>query len=475
MFSMNVWAGSIAAASASSSDNEPPCIRDNQVEPSTWFEGCDVAAVSAEASADEPPCMCENQVEPSTWFEGCDVAVVSAEASADGRPFIWKNRDEPNNWMQGVRYYQAKDPEIGGYTSVVERKPLTRLVIPSGGVNECGFGISLTTVYSGNLIREILNANHILMRHALEECKTVEDFENLLNSWGSRKRSRIINANIAIIDAYGGAAMYEAYTEVVGGPVIYEKFDANEATDEDGNFIGFVNRTNSNQWYQTSGEERRWRAYEMMCEMVAEGRLSYRNVMQEVAKDVCGDVPKDDDLESFDTWHCISRAITNLALVIHGVAPGQDPRLNTFWIILGEPSVGVATPFFPYAHNIPYLARAGRITGSCPLNLAIVYRELHLYSNNGFDLIPISFLDFIPIDYTINYSELLKVQEYSIPIEDTIFEKTEEYLAEMEAEPERITSPNLYQFSKYCAKYAYRNYTYESADYYPWEFDPGEA
>ena len=393
----------------------------------------------------------------SLW--ACDVAVISGLVSLDGRPFIWKNRDEPFNWIQGVQYYKAKHPEIGGNIRVMQRNPLTGSVIPSGGVNDVGFAVTNTTVYDPNLINEFFNKNVVLTKHALEKCETVEDFEALLNSWDSSS----ISGNFAVIDAHGGAALFEAYTEQgVGGPITYEKFDANQATDEDGSFIGFVNRTNSHQWIEhKNDDERERRAHEIMTMMVNKGRLSHRNVMQEVAKDVCCDAEKE-NLESFDTRLCISRARTRLALVVHGVAPEEDPRLCTFWITLGEPSAGVSVPLFSYPGHIPRYAQA-YYSGVSRLNLAIVYRELHLYDNNGFGP--------IPLDRTINYSKLLEVQEYSIPIEDIIFDKTEEYLAHMRVDPEQTTKNNLDSFSEYCARFALKNYIRESVNYYGWNFE----
>lgn len=404
----------------------------------------------------------------------CDVAVVSASASSNGRPFIWKNRSDSTDWRQEVKFYKSKNQDAGGSVRVIAK--MVTITIPSGGVNESGFAIANTLVYEDSQIKNILNSNTPLIRIALEECTTLEDFENILDHWHERPliTSRILSGNFVVIDAFGGAALYEILSiNGFGHAIFYEKFDANEATDEEGNFIGFVNRTNTNQFMtngETGDEDRLESAYNIMLDMQQNNRLNYRNMMQELAKDVCGDEEKDDC--EFSTESCISRAVVNLALVVDGVATGMDARLCTLWITLGEPSIGVSTPFFAYAKKIPFYAWADTLlfncipvdlTHSCLLNLAIVQKELDLYSNNGFA--------FITSDLSINYCKLLELQKWTIPIEDYIIEKTEDFLSDMEVDPSLITKKNLFEFSHYCAKFNFLNYTHRTINYFNWEYN----
>ncbi len=60
------------------------------------------------------------------------------------------------------------------------------------------------------------------MKRALETCKTVADFEALLEATNATGRST--TANYGVIDALGGAAMFET------GPNTFSKFDANDET-----------------------------------------------------------------------------------------------------------------------------------------------------------------------------------------------------------------------------------------------------
>jgi len=115
-------------------------------------------------------------------------------------------------------------------------------VINGAGVNDAGFTISNTTVSNYNIFAEATNSNIALVNYAITRCKTLEDFENILNNWHKIKKFSTINSNFAVLDANGKPAMYEAYTPIQGAKVIWEKFDPDEAYDED----GFVNsRPNS--------------------------------------------------------------------------------------------------------------------------------------------------------------------------------------------------------------------------------------
>jgi len=69
------------------------------------------------------------------------------------------------------------------------------------------------------------------------------EFEELLNNWHTIQRFSTVHGNFALVDNDGGAAMYEVYAPIQGARVRWEKFDANSAVDDRGNFIGFVVRT----------------------------------------------------------------------------------------------------------------------------------------------------------------------------------------------------------------------------------------
>ncbi|MBF0227214.1 MAG: hypothetical protein HQK76_17345 [Desulfobacterales bacterium] len=417
-----------------------------------------------------------------SYSSACDIGVVSAAKSATGRPFIWKNRDHDMGWQQEIKYYKAKDAKVGGSLRIIDRTTLAE--VSSGGVNESGFAICNTTVYEADPLHELFaNANTDLLAKALERCITVSDFDNYLATWHteSENKTKVISGNFVVIDAHGGAALYEAYTgegfSAYGAQIMVNKFDANTVAE------GFVVRTNSHQWINLKGDnDREIRAYNLFLSLSQTNRLSYRNVLIEVAKDICGDKAKTDPT-NVETSTCISRYMTNLAVVVDGVKNGDDPRLTTFWCNLGEPSVGVATPHFPSAQKISFFAWADNFYWeyiprnfgpSCLLNQAINNMELTLYDNNIgtiiFDWDNILNSEVIDMDTTINYTQLLTVQKWTIPLENSVINKTEEYLNNLRQNPNFISADSLYKFSNYACEYTYRNYLAGSSNFYQWNY-----
>lgn len=441
----------------------------------------------------------------------CDVVVVSARASTTGRPFIWKSRDCSANWHQEIKYYPALTTKAGPYIMVNSFDDAAQFNNgtpdnPSGGVNQAGFGISCTSVYEDfNPFHEIININTDLIRHALQECATLADWENLLKNFHKSHWGKVISGNFVVIDANGGAALYECYTGLVFAgfhPMNFRKFDANNGkvtafngtlsfttTEDPGtgtNFIGFFARANSNSYITFNyGEERRWRMEELLEDLAASGRLNYRNNMVEVIKDVNGkqvdaygnQLDPSKFLDNYSTTYCISRAATRLSMLVDGVAPGGNPLQSVFWCALGEPSASVFLPYFVYAGGVSPLAYVDDIdidgtqydlNDNSLLARAANARETFeglLYETNTGDLV------MGMEDKTMNKYELSKIQSWSFHIEEYIFQKTEEFMADMTEHPSYITPENLRSFSDYCVHYAYSNYLEGSADTYAWNFD----
>lgn len=103
------------------------------------------------------------------------------------------------------------------------------------GTNAAGFSIMNTQSY--NLVElkpgeERGEANGRVMRRALEVCATVKDFRQFLDTLS---KPSLIEANFGVIDAKGGAAMFEVdYYE-------YVMYDANNPKDAP---CGYIARTN---------------------------------------------------------------------------------------------------------------------------------------------------------------------------------------------------------------------------------------
>jgi len=439
----------------------------------------------------------------------CDITVVSAQASSTGRPFIWKNFDSSANWQQQLKYFSAISDAPGGCLVAHRYENLIELltgspVTPSAGVNEAGFAIASTSVYEEyNIVHTLTDLSSDLVMEALQQCVTVADFDALLAAWPQTHYDSAVSANVAVIDAHGGAAMYELFTGYLTSgymPIQYKKYDANTGSikekivnyndyteqfteSTDANFCGFYVRTNYNDYCPWNvGQDRRTRAEELLGAMAAQNRLNYRTVMREVAKDVNGkQVAGDSSDTNYSTMYCLSRSCTRLGVVIDGVAAGGDPRLSVFWCALGEPSIATFVPYFAAARHVSFLAYADSVDAlgnyldtSAASFFCIAederetYHEL-IYSSNRGDT------TFGMYDNYINKIELTKVQQWAFAIEDNILEGTQLFLSVLRDYPGLITQQGLRHFADYCAAYAYINYTAGSSLNLVWNYDPTAA
>ena len=163
----------------------------------------------------------------SVVSEACTSAIVSAARSGTGRPLMWKHRDTgaDNNFLARV---EPGDSTIG-YVALFNGGD-SLLTEAWTGMNDAGFAIMNTASY--NLMPDtaaLKDREGVMMRTALERCRNVEDFEQLLRQW---PRPMGVQANFGVIDAEGGAAYFE--TDDYG----WTRFDVADSPD------GYIIRTN---------------------------------------------------------------------------------------------------------------------------------------------------------------------------------------------------------------------------------------
>ena len=437
----------------------------------------------------------------------CDVAVVSGKYTTDGRPVLWKNFDCSAAWAQQVIYFPAKNPKAGDYFMLYHHDDLMELinnspVMPQSGANEAGFAVSVAAVYEDLApLHESGNLNTDLVQDAVEQCATLEDFESLLKTWPSTHRNHAISANFVVVDAHGGAALYECYTGTYSFGLMYiqyRKYDANtgKVTDDKGKTImeapanhpGFINRTNLNHyvWYN-SGVDRYLRAQDLLTDLAAGNRLNAQSLMQVVSKDVVGRQAYGNSASNYSTTYCISRNQTRSGTVFQGVAAGDDPLKSVYWTALGEPSIAVYVPHMIGARSVSEYAYMDKIGSDGTMQdlsdnslLTIAEDKLEISagihtSNRG------SVLTGVYNKY-IDKTALANVQQWTIPLENTVIDKTDEFISQLDSDPALLTQQNLQAFTSYCGKYIYENYIASSAEAVPWTFsliaeppvEPGE-
>ena len=134
---------------------------------------------------------------------GCTSAIVSGKASVTGKPFIWKHRDTgtEHNFIEKVE-------KPGQITYIALFNGGDSLLRDAWmGMNEAGFMIMNTASY--NLAPDtakFVDQEGAVMRRALETCRTLSDFRNLLDTL---PRPMGVQANFGVLDRSGAGGYFE--------------------------------------------------------------------------------------------------------------------------------------------------------------------------------------------------------------------------------------------------------------------------
>ena len=276
--------------------------------------------------------------------EACTSAIVSGKLTANGRPLMWKNRDT-NDLNNRVERIMAHDG-LMEFVALFDARDLQDTAAWMG-FNEAGFAIMNTASYNLNGNDDVKNMDREgeLMRYALERCKTVDDFESLLNSL---PKPLGVEANFGVIDALGNGGYFET------GNYKYVKFDLADAQD------GILMRTN----YSYSGEKDKGMGYvreknekTLLAPHIAAQDITPAVFTEELSRTFYNSLIGKDYTRSGDTWivdqDFIPRRISTASVVIEGIVPGENPRLTTMWIALGYPPCAEVFPVWVGEEGVP--------------------------------------------------------------------------------------------------------------------------
>jgi len=295
----------------------------------------------------------------------CTTAIVSGKFTPDGRPLLFKHRDS-NKFQNKLMFFtDGKYPYIGLVNS--EDSLGTQVW---AGFNSAGFAIMNAASYNLNVndTTHIKDREGFLMKKALQNCATLEDFEKLLREL---PKPLGVEANFGVIDAQGGAAYYET------GNFTYVKFDANDPKIAP---FGYIIRTN----YSFTGQQNKGYGYiryltaeELFYNAAAVNDLTVDYIIKHVSRSLRHSLLKTDLAESLPrnskTPHFviledyIPRFSSVSSVVIQGVKKGESPSLTTMWTILGFPLSSVAVPtWISGGEKLPTVLTADK-TGNAPL------------------------------------------------------------------------------------------------------------
>ena len=190
------------------------------------------------------------------------------------------------------------------------------------GVNDAGFCIMNTAAYNfkdDDVPVEQMDREGIVMYGALGLCATVDEFEAYLNSlpqpWG-------VETNFGVMDAFGGAAYFEANNH---------RYVRHNVEDTPDGYLVVTNWCESGRPEDRKGVDRREKAEELLRE--------YR----------CGE--GESCVYAEELFNRISRSgkpilrnITSASVVFEGVSAGMAPGHTVMWTVLGYPAAAVAVP-----------------------------------------------------------------------------------------------------------------------------------
>lgn len=278
-------------------------------------------------------------------LSACTSAVVSGKVTPDGRPLLWKNRD--TDFMRNhIDYVKGEKYDF----IAVVNSDNAYLKEAWMGTNSAGFALMNTQSY--NLVdvkdgEERGAANGRIIYRALEVCATVEDFCHFLDTIS---KPSYIEANLGVIDAKGGAVMFEVDYQT------YIMYDANNPKDAPYGYIARTNFSFAGKVNEGAGYVRYMEADQVLMKASATGSITPRFIFNELSRSFRNRM-LDIDLRSgaynrpqasgwFVDQDFIPRSSTSCSVVVQGVKPDEKAELTTMWTLLGYPPTGVAVPLW---------------------------------------------------------------------------------------------------------------------------------
>lgn len=303
---------------------------------------------------------------PAVW--ACSSAVISGKVTPDGRPLLWKNR-ETGHLRNHMAYIQG---EKYGFVANVNSDNFPAKKEAWMGSNEAGF--ALMNTQSFNLVKgDIADddrgpANGEVIYRALEICATVADFCHFLDTI---QKPSGIEANFGVIDAQGGAAMFEVDEHT------YRMFDANDANVAPHGYIARTNFSNGGELNVGYGYVRYLEVERVLSKACAMGGITPQLIFTDLARSFRNNI-LDIDLRSGDFnypktsgWFTdqdfIPRKDTSCSIVVQGVKKGENPALSIVWTILGYPPTSVAVPLW-VKNNLPAMVSYDAEKEASPLS-----------------------------------------------------------------------------------------------------------
>ncbi|MBI9030653.1 T9SS type A sorting domain-containing protein [bacterium] len=313
----------------------------------------------------------------------CTIGIASNTITASNKPILWKSRDISPNTINTLRYVDNLTYRFVGVASPNENRMWM-------GVNEMGF--ALANSLSNDLtvdVGEFNNGN--LIYNSLGLVSNLDEFENYLDFLTTNSTIDLeLRGNFVAFDAQGNTKLYEVNNNS------YWIFETDEV------FNPYLLRTNhSVNGGGIDGIERLVRSTDIIQDLANNNQLSVQNIISKQIRDVSDHQSQPLDLPwaigdpspLYNTYYSICRRNTISAVVIEGVQAGEDPKLTTLWLLMGNPFVTHAIPIFPTLRpNLPVI---NNLSENSPELVNILWNEDNMFLldtskfvNDNFSLLP---------------------------------------------------------------------------------------
>ncbi len=296
----------------------------------------------------------------------CTTVVVSGKYTEDGRPLLWKLRDT-DYFENKMMHFEGNKYTFTGLINSEDEKGEQVW----GGMNTEGFGIMNSASFNLRMNDKatFTDQEGIIMKKALGECKTLEDFENMLlnlpKPWG-------LEANFGVIDAFGGAAYYET------NDTAFVRFDANDPTHAPNGYIIRSNYSYTGTKDVGYGFIRYQTAQELMNQWDAAQEINMETLVGKAPRSLRHSLMQTDyaqvELKPNKAHHFVNsgdlmtRQGTASSIVLHGVKEDQDPKEAVTWVNVAYPLTCVSVPVFTREKDvIPEVLKAPK-DKNCWLN-----------------------------------------------------------------------------------------------------------
>ena len=375
-----------------------------------------------------------------TSGRACTTAVIAAKNSTNGKSMIWKLRDT-DNIENAMRHF---DDGKYTYLGLVNANDLLGEHV-WGGANSEGFAIMNSASYNVNVgdTTQLKDQEGVFMKLALQTCATLEDLENLLETY---PKPRGQASHYGVIDANGGAAYYEVNNWT------WTKYDANDPEVAPNGYIIRSNYSESGTKNEGYGFIRREAAEKVFSKALEHNKLNYRTVLQRFSRCTYHPVFGLNYREKFENGtnessfvasdDLITRNSSASTILVEGVKPGESPALTTVWIQIGYPNTTIALPMWVEGgKNIPTVLAYDAELKNSPLNAAALE-----WKSKSYPLTRSDGYHYLKLDELINQYNTGFIQRME-PVEEEIFYKTDELLTKWAKEaPSKSDVKDLYDW-----------------------------